>query len=244
MKILKSIQSLFIFIFCLASTSVFSQLQSKVLRNGAHTELYFVNPVQTTSTFNKVIGSPYLTEKFLPASVNKSKITYFIRFNAAENNIEFKGENDVIMTFLNSNEYEIKLLDGSNREYETHSYKDDQKGVKNTFFEKIYVHDNFVIFLKEKIDFTPVRLAEHSFEWHKPAKFTKAKETFYSTGFNSESEKLTELPKKEKLFVALFGEHAAQMKQFIKKEKLEIDIKEDLIKIMKFYYNQQRTSHI
>ncbi|MFT6795077.1 MAG: hypothetical protein ACJART_000208 [Maribacter sp.] len=236
--ILKSIKSLFVFILCLASMPIFSQLQNKVSQNGAHTELYFNNPVKTTSTFSKVIGSPYLNEKFLPASVNKSKMTYFVRFNAVENNIEFRGENDVIMTLPKSDVYEIKLLDGSNKEYETHSFKDEDKGVSNTFFEKIYIHHDFVIYLKENIYFTPVRLAKHSFEAHRPGKFTKAKETFYATDVTSESEKLTELPKKEKQFVALFGEHAARIKQFIKKEKLEIDTKEDLIKIMKFYHNQ------
>ncbi|WP_156950151.1 hypothetical protein [Maribacter antarcticus] len=119
--ILKSIKSVFIFIFCLASLSVFSQDQLKSLQNGAHVELYFNEPVKTTSTFNKVIGSPYLNEKFLPANVNKSKMTYFVRFNAVENTIEFRGENDVIMTLSESYAYEIKFLDGSNREYETHS---------------------------------------------------------------------------------------------------------------------------
>ena len=235
--ILKSIKSLFIFILCLASMSIFSQLQNKVSQNGAQTELYFNNPVKTTSTFSKVIGSPYLNEKFLPASVNKLEMTYFVRFNAVENNIEFRGENDVIMTLSKSNTYEIELLDGSNKEYETHSYKDEDKGVSTTFFEKIYVHNDFVIYLKENIYFTPVRLAKHSFEAHRPGKFTKAKETFYATDITSESKKLTELPKREKQFAALFGEHAARIKQFIKKEKLEIDIKEDLIRIMKFYHH-------
>lgn len=55
-------------------------------------------------------------------------MTYFVRFNAVENNIEFRGENDVIMTLPKSDVYEIKLLDGSNKEYETHSFKDEDKG--------------------------------------------------------------------------------------------------------------------
>ena len=58
-------------------------------------------------------------------------------------------------------------------------------------------------------------------------------------GVTAESETLTELPKKEKQFVALFGEHAARIKQFIKKEQLKIDIKEDLFRIIEFYYVQK-----
>ena len=238
MEILKSMKSLFILIFCLTSMSVFSQLLNKVAQNGAHTELYFNNPVKTTSTFNKVIGSPYLNEEFLPARVNKSKTTYFIRFNAAENSVEFKGENNVNMTLPKSDAYEIKLLDGSNREYETRSYEDKDTEMSTTFFEKLYSNNDFGIYLKEKINFTPVKLAKHSFEAHKPGKFTKAEETFYVTGINSEPGKLTEIPKKEKLFVALFDESSPRIKQFIKKEKLEIDKKEDLIRVMKFYHNQ------
>ena len=141
MKILKSIKSLFVFIFFLASMSVFSQSKVETRQNGSNIELYFYKPVNISSTYNKIIGSPYLDEKFLPASINKSKMTYFVRFNVVENRIEFKDKNGLIKVLSKSSDYEIRLLDGSNREYETHSYKDKKRGVSNTFYEKIYGHE-------------------------------------------------------------------------------------------------------
>ena len=220
------------------SMTVFSQLLSHTSYNGAYTELHFTNPVNTQSTFNEIEGSPYLNDVFLPASVNKSKTTFFIRFNAFENNIEYRGENDLVMTLVTSDDYKIKLLDGSKREYEMNYYKDEGEVVRNTFFEKVHIHAKFVLYLKENIDFRPVRLAKHSFEWHKPAKFIKTKDVFFVQGVTFESKNLTEIPKKEKLFFKLFGEFTQRVKKYIKKEKLEIDRKEDLIRIMEFYHNQ------
>ncbi|NNK76939.1 MAG: hypothetical protein HKP42_12860 [Maribacter sp.] len=237
MKITTRFKVSIILAFCCSALSSYGQARVQAIQNGANTELYF-NRAVMAPTYNEVIGSPYLYEDFLPAKVNNIPTTHFIRFNVFDNNIEYKGQDNIIYAMAKSYDYVIELLDGSNRIFETHAYMDEKKGKLSTFFEKIYNDDNFGLYLKEMIDYTPVKLAKTSFEPNRPAKFTKIKGTYYFQNLNTKSKELLKLPKREKLFLKQFDAHDDALKKFIKKEGLSISKEIHLIRILEFYFAQ------
>ncbi len=223
--------------FCITTISMYGQARVIARQNGANTELYFTRAVEAP-TYNEVIGTPYLYKDFVPARVNEIEMTFFIRFNVHDNNIEFKGEDDIIYSMTKPNDYNIKLLDGSNKIYETLDYEDGKKEVGNTFFERIHATGEFALYYRELIEYTPVKLARNSFETNKPAKFIKTKGDFYYRNLKADSSKLLKLPKREKLFLKQFDKHATTVKKLMQKEKLKNDVKEDLIQILEFYFDQ------
>lgn len=237
MKISTYFKVSIILTLCISTISMYGQARVTTLQNGANTELYFTRAVMAP-TYNEVIGSPYLNKDFVPARVNEIPKTHFIRFNVFDNSIEYKGQDNLIYSMSKSYEYVIELLDESNKVYETHFYKEDKKSINNTFFEKIYDGDNFGLYLKEMIEFTPVKLAKTSFETNRPAKFTKKKGSYYFQNLNTEFKELLKLPKREKLFLKQFDTHANALKKFIKKEGLNISEENHLIRILEFYFAQ------
>jgi hypothetical protein len=231
-------KALIILTLLVSAFSSYGQARIKAIQNGANTELYF-NRTVMAPTYDEVIGSPYLYEDFIPAKVNDIPSTHFIRFNVYDNSIEYKGDDNVIYALEKSYDYSIELLDGSNKIFVTHSYLDDKKGEQKTFFEKIYNNDNFGLYLKEMIDYTPVKLAKTSFEPNRPAKFSKRKGAYYFQDLKTGSKELLKLAKKEKQFLKQFDTHSDALKKLIKKEKLNIGDKNHLIRILDFYFAQQ-----
>lgn len=237
MKVVVYYKVSMILTLCIYSTMMYGQANITVRQNGANTELYF-NRAVMAPTYDEVIGSPYLYDEFVPAKVNELEMTYFIRFNVFDNSIEFKGDDGKIYSMTKSTDYSIKLMDGSKKVYETHEFKDGKNEVGNTYFEKIYTDSNFVLYLKERIEYTPVKLAKNSFETNKPAKFKKTKGDYYLQILKSDSSILLELPKREKHLLKLFNEEATAIKGLIKKEGLDIEKEKDLIRILQFYFEQ------
>ena len=223
--------------FFTGSITMYGQAKVTTLKNGPNTELYFTRAVKAP-TYNEVIGSPYLYDKFVPAKVNEIEITHFIRFNVFDNSIEYKGDNDKVYSMTKSYDYIIKLMDGSNKIYETHDFEKAKKEIGNTFFERIYVDEKFALYLKEMIEYTPEKLARNSFETNKPAKFIKTKGDYYFQNLYSDTPVLLKLPKREKQFLKMFNDQATLVKDFIKKEGLHIEKGKDLIRVLRFYFAQ------
>lgn len=237
MKVSTYFRAVIFLTFFSGSITVYGQARVTTVKNGPNTELYFTKAVKAP-TYNEVIGSPYLHDEFVPAKVNEIEVTHFIRFNVFDNSIEFKGDNDKVYSMTKPNDYIIKLMDGSNKVYETRDFEKDKKEVGNTFFERIYVDGKFALYLKEMIEYTPEKLARNSFEINKPAKFIKTKGDYYFQKLYSDTPVLLKLPKREKHFLKLFNDQATSVKGFIKKEGLHIEKEKDLIRILRFYFAQ------
>ena len=237
MKVSTYFRAVIILIFFIGSIAMYGQAGVTTVKNGPNTELYIFKAVKAP-TYNEVIGSPYLYDEFVPAKVNEIEMTHFIRFNVFDNSIEFKGDDGKVYSMTKSNDYIIKLMDGSNKVYETHDFEDSKKAIGNTFFERIYTDEKFVLYLKEMIEYTDEKLARNSFETNKPAKFIKTKGDYYFQKLDSDTPVLLKLPKREKHFLKLFGDQATSVKGFIKKEGLHIEKEEDLIRALRFYFAQ------
>lgn len=235
MKFIEKRTLILLLLISFVTNSFFGQAGVRAVQNGATTELYF-NQAVNKSTYDEVIGSPFLYEDFAPARINDIEKTYFIRINIIDNQIEFKGENDVVMALDKNYDYSINLLDGSKKKYVTLAFGEGKNTTINTFFEEIHVGDSFGLYYKALIVYTPVKLAKNSFEQNRPAKFTKKKGSFYFKDFSTETQLLTLVPNREKLFLKLFDQHAGTIKKFMKKEGLSIDKKEDLIQIHEYYF--------
>jgi hypothetical protein len=103
-------------------TGIFAQIQQP--RNDSFNELVFFVGTNNPE-FEKAEGSRYLNADFVPARVNQIRETQLVRFNVVENAIEVKKGSEQIMTLSTSYKYTITLLDGSDKTYETLSFRDE-----------------------------------------------------------------------------------------------------------------------
>ena len=221
----------------LASLFIVINIEAQIQNpnNDSFNELVFFvgtnNPL-----YNNAEGSRYLGDEFIPAKINDIKETQLLRFNVVENTIEIRKNDGDVLNLSKKHRYVILLLDGSDRQYETLAYKNEKGETETTFFEKIHRNPNFTLYLKERIKYIPAKPERSSYEKAVPAKFIKANNSFYVIGLPSNLKGMTALPRKRKDFLGLFGTYSQTIEKMIKKEKLDIGRREDIVKILEFYF--------
>ncbi|MBS9461671.1 hypothetical protein KIM67_04565 [Flagellimonas sp. 389] len=186
--------------------------------------------------YDGVEGSKYLFEEFVPAKINTIQKSYLVRFDILENTIEVKKDKDEIIGLSKKTDYTIKLLDGSERIFETKTFSDKNGYSVKGIFEQLYADDFFILFGKSRIKFQKAKPMKSSYEQAVPAKFVPLADAFYVFFLKGEkSGKMVRIPQKKKELKSFFGTEASKMEKFMKQEKLTFDSREDLIQTLKFY---------
>lgn len=198
--------------------------------------LYFVN--QNKPIYDDIEGTPYLSDDFVPARVNDNQKVVDVKFNVFANNIEFKKPKGEVVILSLERDYNFKMLDGLNTEFEIHAYQNDKGEKGRTFFKKIRTGENFTLFLKENVKLIPKKIATSGFEQNQPARFSKSKSTFYVGEFNEGFGELSAVPLRKKEVSIYFKDRSKAIHQYIKKQKLKLDNEEDLFELFNFYLSE------
>lgn len=222
----------FLLILLSISISFVHAQDSYISTNPNNSRVEFIQKAQIPNVNEKAEGSRYITEGFSPAIINNSAITYAVRYNAVDDLMELRDENSKILIIDKNKEYIIKFNDGSNKLYQTVTYKDGKRG----FAISIWVDENKNgLFIKEKIKFSPEKPKIGYDLANNPAKYARVKDAFYMR--DGENSPLKELSSNKKKFLTAFKGKEKKVQNFIKKENLKINNKEDLMKIMLFYFS-------
>ena len=222
-----------LFVICLITSVGFSQTQ-EIRDQPLDQVAYLVN--SKNPKYESVEGSPYLNVAFLPAKINGSKQTKLVRFNVVDNAIEVMIDSTKVLILKKSDSNTIKLLDGSNKEYQSLSYKNDAGSNDKSFFELVHSRNNYRLYLKERIKYIESVKNKSPYQEDSSAKFLKVRDVFYITNFLSSSPDLIEIPKKKKQFINLFKDRSLGIQKFIKKEKLDHEDMNDLVEIFDYYF--------
>ncbi len=219
-------------ILLLVNATAFGQTQLPTALGDVYysTDLYKVQ-------YDSPEGSPYLNPEFSPAKINNIRETKLVRFDAFEGRIEVMANSSQVIVLNPSQTFIISLLDGSDRKFETQAYIDEKGSKKNSFFELLATQENFKLYFKEKIKLFKAKKAQ-AYKAGEPAQFRRIKATYYITDFKNNSETLIGVPQSKKSFAEFFPKHTKEIKDLIKKKKLKISKREDLVEIFEFYFEQ------
>lgn len=219
------------------SVSCFTLFGQQQLRNDLGDTFFVPNLYKTK--YDSPEGSPYLNEEFVPAKINNIAETQLVRFDATLGKVEVMITRDKVVALDNSKPYTISLIDGSNKVYKTFKYKDEYGNEKTSFFELLDSSLSYKLYLKENKRFYK-KVKAQGYAEEEPAHFKKIKSEFYVTDFKNQSERLLFIPQKLKPFTEFFQDDSKSIKAFIKDNKLKINDANDLVKIFKFYFEQQK----
>lgn len=198
-------------------------------------DVYYATDLYKTK-YNAPESTPYLNEVFTPAKINNISETKMVRFDAFEDRVEVMVNAKKVVILQDSQSYSISLQDGSDKLYETKSYRDEKGNAKTSFFELIAHKENYKLYLKEKIKFFKAEKAQ-GYESPKPAMFKKQKTTNYITDFKGQSDQLLRIPSKVRSFMEFFPNRSKSVRMFMRDNKLKIDNGDDLVKIFDFYFD-------
>mgnify|MGYP003678232948 CR=1 FL=1 len=175
-------------------------------------------------------GSPYVTDEFLSLKIENFKDKIFSgRYNAHNGEMEIKLSEDKIIALDNNVDYTITFI-GSKKKYKTYTYKDANLNPQRDFLVVVDKDSSFTLLKKEYIKFQEKVKPKSSYDKEKPAKFTKGNDTYY-LNFDNETKILFQ---NKKQFLGSFPKAEAQLKSYIKKNKLSLKDENDLIKIVAY----------
>ena len=231
MRYLKKIT---LYVVCLIVTTTMAQVEQP--NNPSLQALsYFVDV--NNPKYANAEGSRYLFDDFKLAKIEGYPGSYLIRFNVFDDVVELKKEANALQSLSKQKHYQIEFLDGSGT-YETRSYIAKDNAIKHTFFKKIHSSPKFALFKNFRTIFEPAKPPKSGYEPETPAKFKRKESSFYVLDLQSKAEHLLELPKKKKTFATIFGTRSKAISDFIKKERLKLNSEEDLVRILRYCYQQ------
>ncbi|MTI33227.1 hypothetical protein [Xanthovirga aplysinae] len=193
---------------------------------------YLPGKGERTYSYDEIKGSPYLPDEFVKGNViihvKKKKFLLPLRYNAYSDQIEYL-KNGTSMVFKNpfliskvefgGSTYVFKMTDG---------FSKDKKG---SFFVQLYGSERIELLKKQQVRFIPEQVAKDSYSSNKPPKFSKVLEEFYIV-FGENTPVL--LSKSKKRIIGILEDKGYKVKDFIKKEKLNLKEEEGLIRLMEF----------
>lgn len=178
---------------------------------------------------NELVGSIYVNEEFLLAKLSNREDQYLMRYNAYQDEMEFK-KGDKIFNLSKNLNYLINFQ-GINKTYQVYNYIENKESVPG-FFVVLYNGDNISLLTKEKIKFYEEVKAKTGYDKYKPPTMRRLDDKFY-IGYKKSVAK--ELPRKEKDILDLFGSKYAKIESYAKTNKLGFKKEEDLIQLFMYY---------
>lgn len=208
------------YLLLLVSLNAVSQSQTYVDSNGGF------NFLPVSESKQVVDGSPYITDAYLPASIEGYKgVTLPVRYNAQKDEMEFQRDNKKFHV-AKSDSLEVKIL---NKVYKYLEYqvKDDKE---QGYLVVVNQGKNHSLFKKEKIILVPASTSGGGYTMDSNAYYRKTNDKFYI----SVPGKIVYMPTKKKELLSLFPDKSSKLEEYLKKNKVSFDKENDLIGLVNF----------
>lgn len=222
----------FVFISLFVSSSIFAQelLGGHGAGTGISSGLISTTPVVLNE---RVEGTPYINEKFVPATISASEnVIFYVRYNAVNDQIEVKGEDDKAYA-LNKHRRDIVIqLIANKKTYQSFIYFDSDNNQSFGYFVNLNDRASKVKLLKkERIKFLDEKPQVTGYDTPQPAKYQRLSDQYF---MKVDDKNAVIIPSKKKSFAKLFPKYEDDILSFIKSEKLRLKREEDLSKLISF----------
>jgi hypothetical protein len=181
----------------------------------------------------KAIGSPYLIEKFTPATISAipNKIVK-ARYNAYDDEIEIRIDEDNIQNFNKNIKNVVITFLMDDTTFTSLKYINADNGIQTGYF--LTVNDNNTqvkLYLKKEIRYVKAKPAITGYDVDKPAEFKRKNDTYF-VSINGDYAR--ELPKKKKEIAQMFPDNSKEILNYIKKNKIKTSKESDLINLVNY----------
>lgn len=182
----------------------------------------------------KVEGSPYITEKYMPARISTFDNKIFaVKYDALLDEIlvknELDSESEVYALPKNGRQDIAVTIISQNKTYQIFDYISDENIKASGFFVLLSSPISSIkILKKETIRFYEERLASSGYDKSRPAEYRRLKDSYF---IKIGDKPAVEFSTNKKDFAQLFPTHENKILSFIKTEKINLKEEFDLIKL-------------
>lgn len=181
-------------------------------------------------TETDIEGSPYLNDEFKEGTVFMTSKTKFVemplRYNIFNDQVEFRSDDGSLMVLSVPEVIEKVEFGETTLEYSVYSQLNK---VRRGFFV-VLEKGEASLYSRPRVTFEDAR-KPGAYSEAKPPRFIKRPDEYYIRI----GKEPAELISKKKDIEELFTEHEKKMQEFIRKNKININRPEDLIKVVQFY---------
>jgi len=223
---------IFLFILIFANVATYTHAQISQIGD-------FDLIVKTSQLLNNGIdlseteGSPYENENFVFGKVISEKMNiskpYFMRYNIYGDAIEVKDNEEL-------NEL-VKSLDLfaviSNKEYHYKEYTDESETINKGYFVLLFRGDNIELFSRKTQKYKEPKPPKNSFQPKEPGAFIDYENFYFKKG-----DKLSALSTSKKDLVNQFPGIEADVKNFLKANKINLKSEADMIELLTYIDTQ------
>ena len=178
-------------------------------------------------------GSPYENETFVFGKAVSEKMNisspYLMRYNIYNDVIEVKDKDQLSGLKRTFDLYVIL----SNKEYHYAEYSDESNTLKKGYFILLYHGSNIEVFSRKTQKYKEAVPTKNSFQAKQPAEFVNS-EAFYM----KQEGALLEIPTNKKELTGQFPEMEADLKKFMKANKISLKSENDLIELFTYIDSQ------
>ncbi|WP_033957676.1 hypothetical protein [Psychroserpens jangbogonensis] len=179
-----------------------------------------------------VEGSPYINEKFLPATISASEgDIFYVRYNAMSDIFEVKGDNNKAYALNRYRRDIVVEMVHLKKIYQVFGYYDDKQNENFGYFLHLSNSTSkTILFKKERIIFIDEQKATSGYDTAKSARYKRLNDKFYIK--LGDEKILSELPSNKKAIVKLFPEHQESILKYIKENRIKTSKEKDLIQLI------------
>lgn len=174
-----------------------------------------------------VTGSPYLQDDFTPGRIKNVPEVQSLRYNAAEDNFEFRnnGANYIIPK---QESYDEITFTATGETYKFRKYTNKAGNPTMGYLVELYKANDMGLYRRDIVTLRRGK-ASNGYEVATPDAWVKGSPEFYILQKNGNIEPF---PKNAKAIAKMYPAKAEDIKVFFKQNKYDFDKKEDLIKIV------------
>jgi hypothetical protein len=176
--------------------------------------------------YSDIKGSPYLNENFTKSTLimnNNEKIEIKLRYNIFSDSLQIEQKGKILNLNKNNNIKEV-IIDGR---YFCFIALDNS--LSKTIVEKIYDY-KLRIYLKHQVSYKKAQIAKSATDSKHNRFVNQTPKLYLKTPFNGSLIRI----RKAKDFAKIFPRSSSEIKKFIKKNKIKIGNKEQLIQLARY----------
>lgn len=188
---------------------------------------------KNTST---ILGSPYLTDTFLTASISGFKHKLSVRYNALSDEIEVdRGEKNPY-ALKKEAPFTLVTFDGINTKIKLCQFKNTKNESTNGYLVELNQKNELVLYKRLKTTFNPGRPARNTFDTGIPAKFVIEKPLYY---VEVKDTKVIAFPTSKKEAIDFYPSKKEATTDFMNNNKINFKEEKDIILLFTFFSTLQ-----
>ena len=186
------------------------------------------NTIISSTKTEKTIGSPYLTEYYMPVTVGGQNLS--VRYNAHTDEIEYKNSKGELMNMMRDPNATVESADKQYRFILT-DYIDNEGRSFTGYLNLISDNENVKVYQRITSTLTKQKDAANSYQTTRPPAYKRSPDQFY---IKIKENPIVYLPSKKKEIVKMFPGKETSITDFLTQNKISLDKAEDMKKLGDF----------